>query len=166
MVKKVKICQVFIVFSINLLQYCVGWPFCLRTAEQRFAIEFTRRAHCWGVIFFHSSCNMLHKSFAFAGFFWATTFLRISHKFSIGLRSGLCGGHCKTLIPSWLSHDLTTLLECFGSLSCWNIHASGKLSAYSPAKLFLRMSLYISPFIIPSIFTSGPTPERWNSPRP
>ena len=84
---------------------------------------------------------------------------------SIRLKPGLCGGLYKALIPYWLSHDLTTFQQCFGSLSCWNIPTSGKLSALSAVKLFLKMSLYILPFIMPLICTSEPTPEAVKQPQ-
>ena len=68
--------------------------------------------------------------------------------------------------PKFQCHDLSHLQQYFGSLSCWNIYAKRKLRAYSPNKLFLRMSLYICPLIMPSIVTSRPTPEAVKQPIP
>lgn len=57
--------------------------------------------------------------------FWCMLFLsqcwlRISHRFSIGLRSGLCGGHLRTLI--------------FCSLqSVWGCYPAGNSPSYDPA---------------------------------
>ena len=43
------------------------------------------------------------------------------HKFSIGLRTGLCG-HSDTLTLLSLSHFATTLEVCLGSMSIWKTH--------------------------------------------
>ena len=40
------------------------------------------------------------------------------HKISIGFRSGLWLGHSRTLTSLSLNHFFTTLVVCFGSLSC------------------------------------------------
>ncbi len=40
----------------------------------------------------------------------------------MGLRSGDCLDHSRTLMCFFLNHSFVALAVCFGSLSCWNTH--------------------------------------------
>ena len=60
-------------------------------------------------------CNWVR----FVGLLARTCFFSSAHKFSMGLRSGLCYGHSNTSTLLSLSHFVTTLEVCLGSLSIW-----------------------------------------------
>lgn len=87
------------------------------------------------------------------------------HRLSMRFKSGLWAGHWRTFILLDSNQDLTTRGQCFGSLSCWNVHASGKLSAKSPFRWSFKMFLYFSPVIFPLIWTIEPTPDEVKHPQ-
>ena len=91
---------------------------------------------------------------------WGILLSNSSHKCSMGFKSGLCGGHFRRLIPFLMKNCWAFLDVCFGSLSCWKIKSfpRPKERAESP-RLFSRMSVSISAFILEPMNAIWPTPE-------
>ena len=82
------------------------------------------------------------------------------HRFSIGFKSGDCGGHGSSLwIFCALRNSMVTLAVCFGSLSCWKMYSplTPRLGALGSSPRF-RMSMYCQRSILPSTSMRGPVP--------
>ena len=89
-------------------------------------------------------------------------FFRTIHKFSIGLRSGLCAGQSNLVVAFLLIHDDTTLARWTGALSSGNIveNRLHHLSAIRGNKFFRNICRYFIPVTLPSTVISGPTPSK------
>src|SRR5215813_1338145 len=82
--------------------------------------------------------------------------------FSIGFRSGDCGGHSMHLNGCLLNQSITKADLCFGSLSCMNINLDLSMP-YSSIVLFkssFNVSKYISLFMFFPTSTMNPTPSH------
>ena len=101
-----------------------------------------------------------HPKFSVA-FFNLTRLFSVLHRFSIGLRSGLCEGHSNTFTLLSRSHFLTTCAVCLGSLSCWKIQLRPSFNFLAEdLRLCINISRYCSFRIIPSTFWSWPVPAE------
>ena len=74
-----------------------------------------------------------------------------AHTCYIGLRSGLCDGHAKTLTLLSLNHFVTNLVVCLWSLSIWKTHLNPSFNWLLLLQYFLMMStIYWSPPVPPA----------------
>ena len=77
----------------------------------------------------------------------------------MGFRSGYWLGHSRTLICFFLRDSFVVLAVCFWSLSCWKTHPRPIFSALTEGRrLSPKISQYMAPFILPSIWWSHPVP--------
>ena len=83
---------------------------------------------------------------------------RILQRFSIGFKSGDCDGHSNTGAQFSTNHALVALAVCFGSSSCWNIHASSPKQASADGRIAsVRILRCCTCSIIPSTTCKTPT---------
>jgi hypothetical protein len=95
-----------------------------------------------------SSCNVRE------GFSRALIFLsRLSQRCSIGLRSGLRGGHSKTLILEAKSYCRTTFAMCGRALSCIKTNPGRCMAPNGSTTGAIMSSLYLTAVIEP-LFTT------------
>ena len=95
---------------------------------------------------------------------WTQLFSK-AYRFSIGFRSGDWLGHYRTLMRFVVSHASTLFAVCLGSLLCWNPKRCPKHSSHTETWRFsANISLYITPFILPSTWTRWPVPELEKQP--
>ena len=105
------------------------------------------------------SLHIHSKFLRFQGCHLATRSFSSLHRFSMGFRSGDWLGHSRTLICFFLSHSFVALALYFGSLSCWKTHPWPIFSALTEGRrLSPKISQYMAPFILPSIWWSLPVP--------
>ena len=83
----------------------------------------------------------------------------LAHTFSIGLQSGLSGGVGHQFTECSASFARVYLLQCLGSLSCWNLCLSGKTFLMNGSKPVSRMRTYFVETIIPVNSTMGVAPR-------
>ena len=120
---------------------------------------FSRFAQILRGILVHSSLQILSKSLSFRGCRLATRSFSSLHRFSMGFRSGDWLGHSRSLLCFFLSHSFVALAVCFGSLSCWKTHPRPIFSALTEGRrLSPKISWYMAPFILPSIWWNRPVP--------
>ncbi len=74
-------------------------PFAAITAAHLFGIESTKVLMISGEILFHASITFSRSSFSEEIFILLRTCIIWAHKFSMGLRSGDCGGQSITFTP-------------------------------------------------------------------
>ena len=88
-----------------------------------------------------------------------TAIFKSFHGFSMGLKSGLWLGHSRIFTFLFWSRSSVALAVCLGSLSCWNVNLRHSLRAFAFwIRFSSRICLYLTPFIVPSIFTSPALP--------
>ena len=143
-------------------QYFVANPWALMTCLTLLGIDSIR---VWTISignFPHSSRIKACKSERVfgGGHLLLIAFFRTIHKFSIGLRSGLCTGHSKDSRQWLFFQDVTTLARWTGALSSCKIVALPPccLSATSSKKCFCKMRRYFAQVALPLTMASGPTP--------
>ena len=108
---------------------------------------------------FHSLMAMSIRSCLFLGFLPEHLLSNSDHICSIGLRSGDCAGHSRTVTRLSANHCLTIMAVCLGSLSCWKMYRPLMCNFRAAKGRFLaRMSTYTSLIIIPGMWYNGPTP--------
>ncbi len=90
-------------------QYLVGAPFALITASTRHGMEVISLWHCWGGMEAQVSLTVAFSSSAFFGLLYLIFLLTISHRFSLGFRSGEFAGQSSTPTP-WSFNQLLVLL--------------------------------------------------------
>lgn len=91
---------------------------------------------------------------------WEVTFKSFL-TFLFGFRSGLWLGHSITSPMLLASHCIVDLPSCLWSLSCWNMNFWPILTCFADFfRFFLRISLYFTPFILPSYWTSSAIPAN------
>ena len=135
------------------------------TASRRFLYEVTNRPQYSGVILAHSSTQIVFKSWRLRGALLWIWILRCFHKCSIGFKSGDWLGHSNKLIFFLWNQLRVSFAVCFGSLSCWKVHPRLILSILVDGSRFIsRISLYMAPFIVPSMIWSLPVP--WEEKQP
>ena len=117
--------------------------------------KFTKRDSSW-----QNWCNWAKS----VGCLACTCLFSSAHKFSIGLRSGLCDGHCKTLTLLSLGHFVASLAVCFGSLSIWrtHLHPSFNFLAYVLRCCF-SIFTECSFLMMPSILWIAPITSKANN---
>ena len=76
----------------------------------------------------HSSLMEVHSSFLLLYMrpFTYTRFVKEAQTFSIGDKSGDCGGQGKTSISCVFKYSSVYPDTCIGALSCWKIELAGK----------------------------------------
>ena len=97
------------------------------------------------------------------GHFFLTLLFTSVHRFSIGFKSGLCGGWSITCQPCWFRKAFTHLALWIGALSCWNFQSWGIWVAYGTSAACSTSSLYRMAVTFPFNRTIGPgpaTPEK------
>ena len=105
----------------------------------------------------HVSLMIVTSSSVWFGPMWLsgpTSSFRMFHRFSIILRSGLCGGQSNTSMLFLVNHSLTTLAVWHGALSCWKIMV-GFRSWCGLTAAFRTLWMYLSLFILPSTTTKS-----------
>ncbi len=107
----------------------------------------------------HSSLQILSSSVRLDGKRWWTAIFRSLQRCSIGFKSGLWLDHSRTVTELLWRHSFVILAVCLGSLSCWKVNLRPSLRSWALWRRFSsRISLYLAPFIFPSIATSRPVP--------
>ncbi len=105
-------------------QYLVGAPFALITASIRRGMEVISLWHCWGGMEAQVSLTVAFRSSALLGLVSLIFLLTISHRFSMGFRSGEFAGQSSIVTPWSLNQLLVPLAVWAGAKSCrkWNQH--------------------------------------------
>ncbi len=105
-------------------QYLVGAPFALITASIRRGMEVISLWHCWGGMEAQVSLTVAFSSSALLGLVSLIFLLTISHRFSMGFRSGEFAGQSSIVTPWSLNQLLVPLAVWAGAKSCrkWNQH--------------------------------------------
>ncbi len=105
-------------------QYLVGAPFALITASIRRGMEGISLWPCWGGMEAQVSLTVAFSSSAFFGILFLIFFLTISHRFSLGFRSGEFASQSSTPTP-WSFNQLLVLLAVWaGAKSCWKMKSA------------------------------------------
>ena len=113
----------------------------------------------------HSSLQILSSSVRLDGEHRCTAIFRSLQKCLIGFKSGLWLGHSRTFRNLSLSYSCVVLAVCLGLLSCWKVNLHPSLRSWTLWSRFSsRISLYIAPFIFPSILTSLHVPAAEKHP--
>ncbi len=94
----------------------------------------------------------------------STFHLRMSHRCSIGFRSGDMLGQSITFTLSFFSKAVVVLEVCLGSLSCWNTALRPSLRREG-IMLCFSMSQYMLAFMVPSMNCSSPVPAALMQPQ-
>ncbi len=126
--------------SMYSTQYLVGAPFAWITAAMRRGMESISLWHCSGVMRAQVALIVAFSSSALLGLAYCIFLVTISHRFSMGLRSGEFAGQLRTGIPWSLNQVLVALALCAGAKSCWkmklHLHKVGQQQeAWSALKL-------------------------------
>ncbi len=105
-------------------QYLVWAPFALITASIRRGMEVLSLWHCWGGMEAQVYLTVTFSSSAFFGLLFLIFLLTITHRFSMGFRSGEFAGQSST--PTlWSFNQLLVLLAVWaGAKSCWKIKSA------------------------------------------
>ncbi len=102
----------------------------------------------------------------FWGCRWATRTFNSLQRFSMGLRSGDCLGHSRTLKCFLRSHSFVARAVCLGSLSCWKTQPRFIFNALADGRRFsLKISRYMAPFILSFTQISRPGPFAEKQPQ-
>ncbi len=105
-------------------QYLVGAPFTLITASIRRGMEVISLWHCWGGMEAQVSLTVAFSSSAFFGLLFLIFLLTLTHRFSMGFRSGEFAGQSSTPTP-WSFNQLLVLLAVWaGAKSCWKMKSA------------------------------------------
>ena len=90
---------------------------------------------------------------------WTLTF-KVFHKFSIGFKSGDWLGQLRVLIPLFSNHSFVKFCDMLGIIMCGSMkfRPCPKEVPYF-WRFFPRISLYMLPFILPSITCNSPVPS-------
>ena len=84
---------------------------------------------------------------------------------SMGFKAGLWLGPSRTFIFLFWSHSSVALAVCLESLSCWDVNLCRIQRSFAFwSRFFSRISLYLAPFIGPSILTNLPVPATEKHP--
>ncbi len=114
-------------------------------------------------IFFHSSRMTSFRDWMLDGEWCSTCLFRISHRCSIGFRSGDILGHWITFTLFFFRNTTVALDVCLGSLSCWK--SARRPRARSDGSIFsFSIEQYICEFMMPSMKCSSPTPAALMQP--
>ena len=88
-----------------------------------------------------------------------TAIFRSLQRRSIGFKSGLWLGYSRTFKVLSRCHSCFVSAVCLGLLTCWKVNLQPRTEVLSDLEqVFIGISLYIAPFICPSILTSLPVP--------
>ncbi len=112
-----------LIYSI-CTQYLVEAHFSLITASIRHGMEVISLWHCLGGMEAQVSLTVSFSSSAFFGLLFLIFFLTISHRFSMGFRSGEFAGQSSTPTPWSLNQILVLLAVWAGAKSCWKIKSA------------------------------------------
>ncbi len=111
-------------------QYLVEAHFALITASIRRGMEVISLWHCWGGMEAQVSLTVAFSSSALFGLLFLIFLLTISHRFSLGFRSGEFAGQSSTPTP-WSFNQLLVLLAVWADAkSCWKMK-SASLKSWS-----------------------------------
>ncbi len=95
---------------------------------------------------------------------WTAIFKQF-HRFSIGLRSELWPGHCRTFTFLLFDYSYVALALCLGSLSWWKENFLPSFSFLVDwSRFFCSISLYFAQSILPSVLTRCPVPTKEKHP--
>ncbi len=108
-------------------QYLVGTPFALITASIQRGMAVISLWHCWGGMEAQVSLTVAFSSSAFFGLLFLIFLLTISHRFSMGFRSGEFAGQSSTP-TTWSFNQLLAVWT--GAESCWKMK-SASLKSWS-----------------------------------
>ncbi len=101
-IKYIQCTQTEVVYAFGSLVYCictrylVGAPFALITASIRCGMEVISLWHCWGGMEAQVSLTVAFSLSAYFGLLFLIFLLTISHRFSLGFRSGEFAGQSST----------------------------------------------------------------------
>ncbi len=112
-----------LIYSI-CTQYLVEAHFSLITASIRHGMEVISLWHCLGCMEAQVSLTVSFSSSEFFGLLFLIFFLTISHRFSMGFRSGEFAGQSSTPTPWSLNQILVLLAVWAGAKSCWKIKSA------------------------------------------
>lgn len=115
-------------------------------------------------IAYHDSFTFSKISFIFVISCLLRSIFTSRHRCSMGFRSALDDGQSKTSMELSWKNFFVSWAVCFGSLSCWNFHTTGKFSSAQGNITFSKMSTYPSLVRMPSIRWIGPTPFHEKQP--
>ncbi len=144
---------------IYCTQYLVGAPFALITASIWRSMEVISLWHCWGGMEAQVSLTVAFSSSAFFGLLFLIFLLTISHRFSMGFRSGEIAGQSSTPTP-WSFNQLLVLLAMWaGAKSCWKMK-SASLKCWSSEESMKCSKMYCKMGAVTLVFQkhNGPTP--------
>ncbi len=111
-------------------QYLAGARFALITASIRRGMEVISLWHCWGGMEAQVSLTVAFSSSALLRLVSLIFLLTITHRFSMGFRSGEFAGQSSTPTP-WSFNQLLVLLAVWaGAKSCWKMK-SASLKSWS-----------------------------------
>ncbi len=127
-------------------------------------MEFTRASQVATGVLFHS-CMTTSRSWWMLENLHSFTFrLRMSHRCSIGFRSGVMVGQSITFTLSFFSQAVVVLEVCLGSLSCWNTALRPSLRREG-IMLCFSISQYMLVFMVPLMNCSSPVPAALMHPQ-
>lgn len=136
-------------------------PLDLIIAAHNLGIRFSHLSKVSSWIFSQAIRKWFSKSFAEVGQVFRISRSRWSHKSSMGLRSGDCGGHSIILSRRRLKrcsrNSLQSLDVCLGSLSCWKMNPRPIRCFPEGMAWSSKMVLYACLSIIPDTWTKSPT---------
>ncbi len=107
------------VCSFLCTQYLVGLPFAWITASMRRGMESISLWHCSSVMEAQVALIAAFRSSALLGLVSLIFLLTISHRFSMGFRSGEFAGQSSTVTQWSLNQLLVHLTVWAGAKSCW-----------------------------------------------
>ena len=149
----------------SLSQHLVEAPLAAIAASTLLVYVCISFAHLDLGIFSHSSLQICSSPVKLDGERRWTAIFKSFHRFSMGFKSWLSLGHCRTFTFMFWSHSSVALAVCLGSLSCWNVNLHRSLRSFALWSRFSsRIYLYLAPFIVPSILTSLAVPATKKHP--
>ena len=130
-------------------QYLVGNPFAEMTASMRCGMEAISLWHCWGVMEAQDASIAALSSSTVLGLVTLNFLFTISHRFSMGFRSGELAGQLSTVIPWSVNHLPVVLALWAGARSCWKNEIFISIKLFSRWKHEVLQNLLIASCIDP-----------------